>query len=101
MNLDAFRRSAELGGEPPSGLTDPLRALWLCKAGRWHDSHNVAQEIHTPLGSWIHALLHLIEGDLGNAGYWYARAGKSPIKPAAVDAEWEKIAAAALAQAAT
>lgn len=29
---------------------------------------------------WAHAFLHRTEGDLGNAAYWYARAGK----PAAI-----------------
>jgi hypothetical protein len=77
--------------EPPAGLSAPLMALWLCKKDRWHDSHEVAQDLHTPMGSWIHALLHLIEGDIGNAGYWYARAGKPAAKPSQIDAEWERI----------
>jgi hypothetical protein len=25
--------------------------------------------------AWIHAVLHKIEGDLGNSRYWYYRAG--------------------------
>ena len=32
--------------------------------GNWEQSHNIAQDIHTPMGSWIHALIHVIEGDL-------------------------------------
>ena len=28
------------------------------------------------MASWIHAVLHKIEGDLGNARYWYRRAGR-------------------------
>jgi hypothetical protein len=78
--------------QPPSGLSEALLALWYCKKGDWHRAHDVAQDLHTPMGSWIHALLHLIEGDIGNAGYWYARAHKPAAKPAEIDAEWEKIA---------
>lgn len=78
---------------PPDGLAPPLSALWLTKKGRWEDAHDVAQDIATPMGSWIHAHLHRIEGDLGNAGYWYSRAGK-PRKSNAegLNDEWIEIA---------
>jgi hypothetical protein len=26
--------------------------------------------------AWVHTCLHRQEGDLGNAGYWYGRAGR-------------------------
>ena len=45
--------------------------------GNWEKAHNIAQDIETNDGSWIHAYLHRVEGDLGNAAYWYRRAGKS------------------------
>ena len=89
--VDEFRLSARSDSGPPPGLSRELQALWLTEAGRWDEAHSVAQDIHTPTGSWIHALLHLIEGDLGNAGYWYARAGRSPRKPSEIPAEWERI----------
>jgi len=41
--------------------------------------------------AWVHAYLHRVEGDLGNAGYWYRRAGR-PAADDAVEAEWERIA---------
>jgi hypothetical protein len=44
------------------------------------------------MGSWIHALLHLIEGDTGNAGYWYAKAGKPARGRGDIDQEWQTIA---------
>ena len=50
-------------------------------------------------GCWVHAHLHRVEGDLANAGYWYRRADR-PASEAALDAEWEEIAAALLAAAA-
>ena len=47
----------------------------------------------------VHAYLHRKEGDLGNAGYWYARAGKK--KPAAgvtLADEWASLARELLAR---
>ncbi len=84
---------AELASlKDPSGLAPEARALWLVKNGAWDDAHNAAQEIHTRTGSWIHALLHVIEGDQWNADYWFAKAGKPSRGPADVDALWNEIA---------
>jgi hypothetical protein len=43
----------------------------------------------------VHAYLHRVEGDEGNAGYWYRRAGKPHAKHP-LDAEWAEIAGALL-----
>jgi hypothetical protein len=96
-NVEEFVSSVEDGREPPDGLAQPLLALWLTKKGRWDDAHDVAQDIDTPMGSWIHAHLHRIEGDLGNASYWYAKARK-PAKSTTegLDDEWKEIARVAL-----
>jgi hypothetical protein len=93
MTAAQLKSSAAADGEPPAGLTPELRALWLTKAGRWDEAHHIAQDIETPDGSWIHALLHLIEGDTGNAGYWYARAGRPARRREEIDTEWDRIAA--------
>ena len=77
--------------KPPEGLSPELSALWWTKKDRWHEAHEVAQDIDTPLGSWIHALLHAIEGDMGNAGYWYNRAGQAAINADQTEEEWENI----------
>ena len=47
----------------------------VCKK-KWDLAHNIVQDINTDTASWIHAYLHRVEGDLGNANYWYNRAGK-------------------------
>ncbi len=76
--------------EPPIGLSPILRSLWWDKKGEWERSHDIAQDIHSKDGSWIHAYLHRKEGDLWNADYWYSRAGKT--RPdTSHDIEWESI----------
>jgi hypothetical protein len=43
----------------------------------------------------VHAYLHRVEGDLGNAGYWYRQAGQ-PVAKDSLEAEWERIVSALL-----
>lgn len=62
--------------EPPSDWSLALQSLWYDAKGDWESSHNIAQDLHTPMGSWIHAYLHRKEGDDWNAGYWYRQAGQ-------------------------
>lgn len=92
MTLEEFQTSADTEPQPPQGLSPELQALWHTRADHWGEAHNIAQEIHTPTGSWIHALLHLIEGDVGNAGYWFRKAGQPSRSTDAVDALWREIA---------
>jgi hypothetical protein len=54
----------------------PLQALKLAAAGDWDGAHRIVQDDPSPEAAWVHAHLHRVEGDLGNAGYWYRRAGK-------------------------
>ncbi|MCL6265657.1 hypothetical protein [Flagellimonas myxillae] len=62
--------------QPPESWPDALRALWYDAKGDWNASHDIAQDLHTSMGSWIHAYLHRKEGDRWNAGYWYRQAGE-------------------------
>ena len=61
-----------------SALNDELiRAVDLALAGEWEAAHGVVQQYEDdPAAAWIHAVLHKVEGDLGNSRYWYRRAGK-------------------------
>ena len=93
MTIEEFITSAQSDPQPPAGLTEELQALWHAKADNWEDSHNIAQEIHTPMGSWLHALLHLIEGDVGNAGYWFRKADKPMRSVDEIPDLWNEIAA--------
>ena len=51
-------------------------AIDLALAGKWDAAHNIVQQDETDTASWIHAVLHKIEGDQDNSRYWYCRAGK-------------------------
>jgi hypothetical protein len=52
-------------------------AVEMALAGEWHEAHGIVQADEAdPTACWIHAVLHKIEGDPGNARYWYARAGR-------------------------
>ena len=91
MKVEDFLESTQRDDAPPEGLTPELRALWLTKADRWEEAHDIAQEIPSKTGSWIHGLLHAIEGDFGNSGYWFSRAGEPAIRADQIEGEWERI----------
>jgi hypothetical protein len=81
---------------PPPGAGKALLALWHDARGDWVRAHETAQVDETADGAWVHAYLHRKEGDLGNAGYWYRRAGR-PVAKCGLDTEWSAIAASLLA----
>ena len=50
------------------------KAVALALAGDWQAAHLIAQKYEDDdVASWIHAVVHRMEGDLTNAGYWYRR----------------------------
>lgn len=56
---------------------DLVRAIELALGGDWESAHALVQRDEAdPTAAWIHAVLHKIEGDAGNARYWYRRAGR-------------------------
>ncbi len=74
-----------------------LQALWHDAQGNWDEAHTVAQQANNRDGDWVHAYLHRKEGDLGNAGYWYARARRTmPSGP--LEDEWAAIVTELLAR---
>ena len=90
MTIEAFRASLT-NADPPAGISPLLKALWYDGKNDWERAHDIAQDIHTDDGSWIHAYLHRKEGDQGNAAYWYRRA-RRPVPRLALEEEWQQIA---------
>ena len=96
------RRVAELGpGQPNRQVRPLLKAISAetlfpqtpcdrdmaaaCCAGLWlyHDfldeSHRISQELHTPEGSYWHAIMHRREPDFSNSKYWFRQVGRHPV----------------------
>lgn len=95
MSFAEFQESVARAATVPPGLSLVAQALWYDAKGDWDRAHNCAQEDHGRDGSWVHAYLHRKEGDLGNAGYWYSRAGrKMPPQSVTLEAEWAELAQA-------
>ena len=90
MTFEQFSQSLS-EASPPLDISEHLKALWYDAKGNWEKSHQIIQDIEDSNAAWIHAYLHRKEGDIGNAGYWYRRAGKK--KPVvSLEEEWETIA---------
>lgn len=90
MTLDQFRQSIATE-QPPSSLGMPLVALWYEAKGDWPRAHQALQDDGSVAAAWVHAYLHRVEGDPGNAAYWYRRAGK-PVPQQSLADEWTAIA---------
>jgi hypothetical protein len=72
-------------------LSEALRHL---ERREWENAHAIVQADDSPLASWMHGVVHLQEGDLENARYWYARAGRPLPKPLDLNAEVQALGAA-------
>jgi hypothetical protein len=76
MKFEQFQESLNASA-PPENFSEYLQALWYDGKGNWNKAHSVIQNIEDRTAAWIHAYLHRKEGDIGNADYWYRRAGRS------------------------
>lgn len=50
------------------------RAVELLEQGAWQQAHEILQKDYSPMAAWLHGIVHMLEGDLENARYWYGRA---------------------------
>jgi hypothetical protein len=94
MTPAAFKRSLA-NAVPPRELGPELRALWWAGKGDWDKAHRLVMDEHSREAAWVHADLHRVEGDDGNAGYWYRRANRKPVT-VPIATEWQEIVATLL-----
>jgi hypothetical protein len=95
MTLAEFKQS-QSKARPPTGLSTALTALWWASKDDWDKAHKIVMDEGGKDCAWVHAYLHRVEGDLGNAGYWYRQAQR-PVPKRPLAAEWEAIAQTLLA----
>ena len=67
------------------------QALNLLRQGDWEAAHKIVrQDEDSPLSCWAHGIVHLMEGDVSNARYWYREAKRvfprQPSIPEEIDA---------------
>jgi hypothetical protein len=92
--LSKFRESLK-ATNPPELLSLHARALWHAGNGDWDKAHDIVQDLSDENASRIHAFLHRQEGDISNAQYWYAKAGRQ-MPAVTLDEEWENLVKNAL-----
>ena len=95
MTLEDYHSSLS-DPAPQPDLDLALQGLWWAAKGDWDRAHGCVQQREgEPRCDRVHAYLHRVEGDAGNAAYWYRRAGQ-PVATGPLDAEWASIAGALL-----
>lgn len=53
-------------------------AVALLEQGDWQAAHEIVQKDEdSPLSCWAHGIVHVMEGDLANARYWYGEAKRA------------------------
>jgi hypothetical protein len=60
------------------------------RAGRWNEAHNLVQTDDSLLAAWLHGILHIQEGDLEDAEYWYGKANRNFRSRGTLDEELER-----------
>lgn len=84
-NCSSSEARARLTGKHGADLFGGSHAPDAALAGLWlyfscaDECHTLAQDIHSPEGSFWHAILHRQEPDSGNAAYWFRRVGQHAI----------------------
>lgn len=69
----------------PLSATELAEAVLHLERGDWQAAHAIVQrDEDSALSCWAHGIVHILEGDLPNARYWYGEAKRAfPAKPSA------------------
>jgi len=67
----------------PLSKTTLDTAVGHLERGDWQAAHEIVQkDEESALACWAHGIVHIMEGDLPNARYWYGQAQRPfPQKP--------------------
>jgi hypothetical protein len=64
------------------------------REGRWKEAHDLVQRDDSVLAAWLHGILHIQEGDLEDAEYWYGKANRNFRSRGSLAEELERFEAA-------
>lgn len=71
------------------------QALAHLRRGDWDAAHKIVQQDEdAPLACWAHGIVHLMEGDLSNARYWYREAKREFPRQPSIAQEIDALATA-------
>ncbi|MCH8474874.1 MAG: hypothetical protein LAT55_06565 [Opitutales bacterium] len=90
MNFEEFCQCVETCDTPEKSWADALQSLFWERKGEWEKAHEQVLGKKIPEAAWVHGYLHRKEGDLGNAEFWYTRAGQKAPRGDFAE-EWEEI----------
>lgn len=51
-----------------------IEVLECLERGAWQEAHPLVQGNKSPEASWLHGIIHTLEGDLEDAQHWYRKA---------------------------
>lgn len=74
-------------------MTILRQVLVHLRAGRWTEAHNLVQSDDSLLGAWLHSIVHIQEGDLEDAQYWYDKANRHFRSRGSLEQELERLEA--------
>jgi hypothetical protein len=74
-------------------MTILRQVLFHMRLGHWNEAHNLVQSDESPLAAWLHGILHIQEGDLEDAEYWYGKAHRNFRSRGTLDEELDRFEA--------
>jgi hypothetical protein len=77
------------------GKRELQTAVSFLEEGDWKAAHEIVQkDEESPLACWAHGIVHILEGDLPNARYWYGEAKQAFPEPVSTGSEISRLKAA-------
>ncbi len=53
-----------------------MQVVQHLRANAWTQAHDLVQREASAMANWLHGIVHVQEGDLEDAQYWYEQAGQ-------------------------
>ena len=71
--------------------TGLAHAVELLAGGDWQGAHEIVQDESSSAACWAHGIVHIMEGDISNARYWYRQAKRPYPREPSVENEIQEL----------